>query len=265
MENIKLYTENTHLEVLNIDGIECYELDGIVYLKLEAIAKGLGFTQTQNKKGKMYESIRWERINQYLKEFGFPHQWGKDDFIPENIFYRLAMKANNAAAETFQKKIADEVIPSIRKYGTYMTPETVEKAFLNPDFLIGVLTALKKEQAHNKELEAKIEADRDKVDLAEQCMIANNSIKVGDFCKLLYEKEHLEIGRDRLFKFLREHKVLQENNVPYQSYMERNWFDVIEYTLYHSGEAAVYPSTRITPKGQAGILKMLRKFYVKSK
>ena len=83
--------------------------------------------------------------------------------------------------------------------------------------------------------------------------------------KQLYEKEHLEIGRDRLFKFLREHKVLQENNVPYQSYMERNWFDVIEYTLYHSGEAAVYPSTRITPKGQAGILKMLRKFYVKSK
>lgn len=261
MENIKLYTPNTNLEVLNIDGIECYEVDGVAYLKLETVARGLGFTQIA-KSGN--EVVRWERVNKYLDEIGVP-TCGDDGFIPENIFYRLAMKAKNKAAETFQKKIADEVIPSIRKYGTYMTPETVEKAFINPDFLIGVLTALKKEQAHNKELEAKIEADKDKVDLAEQCMIANNSIKVGDFCKLLYEKEHLEIGRDRLFKFLREHKVLQENNVPYQAYMERDWFDVIEYTLYHSGEAAIYPSTRITPKGQAGILKMLRKFYVKSK
>ena len=77
MENIKMYTEGTKLETLNIDGIECYELDGVAYLKLEAVARGLGFTQIQNKKGKTYESVRWERINQYLEEFGFPHQWGK--------------------------------------------------------------------------------------------------------------------------------------------------------------------------------------------
>ena len=145
MENIKMYTEGTKLETLNIDGIECYELDGVAYLKLEAVARGLGFTQIQNKKGKTYESVRWERINQYLEEFGFPHQWGKNDFIPENIFYRLAMKANNAAAEAFQKKIADEVIPSIRKHGAYLTPEKVEEVLLNPDTIILLATRLKNE------------------------------------------------------------------------------------------------------------------------
>ena len=108
------------LQVINIRGIECYEKDGVVYLKLEAVARGLGFTQTQVKNGKEYVSVRWERVEQYLAEIGFPHKWGKDDFIPENVFYRLAMKANNETAERFQAKIADEVVPSIRKHGAYM-------------------------------------------------------------------------------------------------------------------------------------------------
>jgi Rha family phage regulatory protein len=115
MENIKMYTEGTKLETLNIDGIECYELDGVVYLKLEDIAKGLGFTKTETKNGKQYSSVRWERVLGFLNEFGFDHKWAKDDFIPENIFYRLAMKAKNKVAEDFQKKIADEVIPTARR------------------------------------------------------------------------------------------------------------------------------------------------------
>ena len=32
------------MEIMNISGIECYEKDGMVYLKLETCARGLGFT-----------------------------------------------------------------------------------------------------------------------------------------------------------------------------------------------------------------------------
>ena len=98
------------LQVLNIDGVDCYEQDGTAYLKLEAVARGLGFVQEKNN----VEYVRWDRVEGYLSEIGFPHLWGKDDFIPENIFYRLAMKAKNEAAEKFQAKVADEIIPSIR-------------------------------------------------------------------------------------------------------------------------------------------------------
>ena len=118
------------------------------------MAWGLGFTQTQIKNGVEYTSIRWGRVEQYLAEFGFPHKWGKDDFIPENIFYRLAMKAKNAAAELFQAKVADEVIPSIRKHGAYLTEETLEQAILNPDTMIRLCTALKEERDKRKVLEA---------------------------------------------------------------------------------------------------------------
>ena len=114
-------------EIMNINGIECYEENGTAYLKLETVARGLGFTQEKNG----IEYVRWETVTKYLEELRFPNKLGKerfspevekDSFIPENIFYRLAMKAKNEAAERFQALVADEIIPSIRKTGGYQIP-----------------------------------------------------------------------------------------------------------------------------------------------
>lgn len=110
---------NNNFSPVLISGVSCYEQDGTAYLKLEDVARGLGFTQTKNG----LEYIRWDRVESYLAGFGFPHKWGKDDFIPENVFYRLAMKANNPVAEKFQALVADEIIPSIRKTGGYRMPK----------------------------------------------------------------------------------------------------------------------------------------------
>lgn len=136
-------------DIMNISGIECFEKNGTAYLKLETVARGLGFVD--NSKGAEY--VRWNSVRQYLSEIGFSQEVAKDSFIPENVFYRLAMKAKNEAAEHFQAKIADEVIPSIRKHGAYMTPETLEAAILNPDTMIRLCTALKDEQDKRKALE----------------------------------------------------------------------------------------------------------------
>lgn len=89
---------NENLTPTLISGVSCYERDGTAYLKLEDVARGLGFTQTKNG----LEYIRWETIDKYLRDFGFSQQVGKDSYIPENIFYRLAMKAKNETAEKFQ-------------------------------------------------------------------------------------------------------------------------------------------------------------------
>lgn len=105
------------LQIFNISGVECYEKDGTAYLKLETVARGLGFTRVAASGN---EVVRWERVDGYLKELGVP-TCGHDDYIPENIFYRLAMKAKNETAEKFQAKVADEIIPSIRKHGGYIS------------------------------------------------------------------------------------------------------------------------------------------------
>ena len=110
---------NNNFSPVLISGVSCYGQRGTAYLKLEEVARGLGFTQTKNG----LEYIRWDRVESYLAGFGFPHKWGKDDFIPENVFYRLAMKANNPVAEKFQALVADEIIPSIRKTGSYTMPK----------------------------------------------------------------------------------------------------------------------------------------------
>ena len=117
-------------DIITIKGVRGYlDATGTAQLNLEDVSRGLGFTQTQSKNGVEYTSVRWERVEPHLAEMGFPHKWGKDDFIPENIFYRLAMKAKNEAAQVFQALIADEILPSIRKTGGYiagqqdMTPE----------------------------------------------------------------------------------------------------------------------------------------------
>lgn len=144
-----------NIELLNVNGIECYEKDGVVYLKLETVARGLGFTKTETKNGTEYTTIRWERVFGYLKEFGFDHKWSKDDFIPENVFYRLAMKANNEVAEAFQAKVADEIIPTIRRRGAYMTEDTIDRMIADPEFGIKLLNELKKEKNMRKALEAK--------------------------------------------------------------------------------------------------------------
>lgn len=102
--------------IMNIGGVDCYEENGTAYLKLETVARGLGFTD--NKDG--IEYVRWARVDKYLKELNFATCGERCDFIPENIFYRLAMKAKNETAEKFQALVADKIIPTIRRTGGYV-------------------------------------------------------------------------------------------------------------------------------------------------
>ena len=80
-------------EILNIKNVRGY-LDRkteTVYLKAEDVARGFGFVDVKNG----VEYIRWNRVNDYLKGFGFSPRVAKGDFLPENMVYRLGFKANN--------------------------------------------------------------------------------------------------------------------------------------------------------------------------
>ena len=113
--------------IMKISGIDCYEECGIAYLKLEAVARGLGFTEIATSGN---ECVRWRTVRSHLEGLGIATSCDGTtlpEFIPENVFYRLAMKAKNDVAERFQAKIAEEVLPSIRRHGGYLTPEKVEE------------------------------------------------------------------------------------------------------------------------------------------
>lgn len=104
-------------EIMNISGVDCYEKDGTAYLDLEAVARGLGFVKKADSGN---EVVNWTRVRGYLSDLGVEQKCTTGDYIPENIFYRLAMKAKNETAEKFQALVADEIIPTIRRTGGYV-------------------------------------------------------------------------------------------------------------------------------------------------
>ena len=128
--------------------------DASISLNAEDTAIGFGFTQIKN--GKTY--VRWETMNGYCKELNFSQHVGKDDYIPESLFYLLGMKANNDVAKKFQMWLATEVLPSMRKYGMYATDELLD----NLDLLIAAATKLKEERA------ARLEAEKQRDKLVHQ-------------------------------------------------------------------------------------------------
>jgi prophage antirepressor-like protein len=106
------------LTIKNVRGF--IDNNGTAQLNLEDVARGLGFTDGKvDKNGIIVIYVRWNTVTTYLQSFGFSQEVAKETFIPENIFYRLAMKAKNETAEKFQTIVCDEILPQIRKTGTY--------------------------------------------------------------------------------------------------------------------------------------------------
>lgn len=87
---------------------------------------------------------------------------GETNFISEPGLYKLVGASHKPAAKRFNRWVTHEVLPSIRKHGAYMTPETIEKTLTNPDFIIQLATQLKDEQAKTAALTADNEAMKPK-------------------------------------------------------------------------------------------------------
>ena len=119
---------NNIVVINNIHGYS--DEKGIAWLAVKDLAVGLGLGYRLVKNGKTYDAIRWTTMEKYLREVGYDFQqlvaenedW-KDAYIPENIVYKLLMKVNNEAAKPFQDLVCDEILPSIRRTGTYTTPQ----------------------------------------------------------------------------------------------------------------------------------------------
>ena len=175
--------------------------------------------------------------------------------ISEPGLYSLILRSRKPEAKAFKRWITHEVIPSIRRYGVYATPQTVEAMLGDPDTTIKILTALKDERAQRQALEARAEADRPKVIFAESIEVARTSILVGEMAKLIKQATGHDIGQNRFFEWLRDngylHKSGSQRNMPTQRSMDAEWMEVKEGTrIGSSGECHITRTTKITGRGQ---------------
>lgn len=242
----------SELEILNVSGIDCYEKDGAVYLKLEAVARGLGFTETAASGN---ECVRWRNVRKYLADLGVATSCDGDklpDFIPENIFYRLAMKAKNEVAEAFQAKVADEVIPSIRKHGAYMTEDTLDRMINSPEFGIKLLTALKEEKDKRKALElANSELTVQNAIMAPKAECFDELMDRGGLTSLRDSAKLLHIKQNDFIRYLLDHKYLYRDQGsklrPYQKHVDDGLFEL--KVRYNQKTQWSGPQPMITVKG----------------
>ena len=240
-------------EILSINNVHGYmdKQTGTAYLNAEDVARGFGFTQMKSG----VEYVRWETVNGYLRGFGFSQHVGKNDYIPENMVYRLGFKASNEVAQKFQAVLADEVLPAIRRHGAYMTEETLEKAITSPDFLIKLATNLKEEKEKRLAAERQIEINRPKVLFADAVSASHTSILVGELAKIL-RGNGIEIGQKRLFSWLREKGYLikrqgTDYNMPTQRAMEMGLFEIKEGSYINGNGANIITKTpKVTGRGQ---------------
>ena len=255
---------NKNVAVIN--GVRGYVDDkGTAWLNAEDVARGFGFVQNHIKNGKQYTSLRWVTVNAYLRSFGLPHQVGEDDYIPENMVYRLGFKASNEVAQAFQAKLADEVIPSIRKHGAYMTDETLEQALLSPDFLIKLATELKKEKEERQRLEGKVQEMTPKVNFATALLQDDNAcITLGDYARHIAGLGY-PVSVKTIHKLFRDKGWLLSSeknwNKPTQEMITAGYLTSREKLIYcndgygRMGKIVIVPL--ITPKGQEYFMQKL--------
>lgn len=134
----------------------------------------------------------------------------------------------------------------------------LEKAWNTPEQVMA--RALKLADKTIKNLELTIEEQRPLVDFANKVSDSSNLIDMGKMAKLLKD-EHINIGRNRLFAWLRRKEILMKNNMPYQRYIDGGYFQVKESVYETPYGSKTQQTTYVTEKGQIYITEKLRKEY----
>lgn len=182
--------------------------------------------------------------------------------INEPGLYSLILRSRKPEAKQFKRWITHEVIPSIRKHGAYITPETMEQTLKDPDYIIGVITALKKEQDARKVLEEKVVADEPKVLFANSLQASKDCILVANLAKML-KQNGIDTGERRLYSWLRENGYLgkkgEHYNMPTQRSMDLRLFEVKTGVINKPDEEPrTTKTTVVTTRGQMYFLNKFR-------
>lgn len=160
-------------------------------------------------------------------------------FLTEDGLYEVLMQSRKPIAKAFKREVK-KILKDLRLYGQYKVPRTYAEAL-----------RIAADQ------QAQLELQKPKVDFFDQVASSKDAIEMGDVAKVLNIPG---IGRNKLFEILRNKKILQNNNVPYQKYCDVGYFRVIEqkYTK-PDGSVNINIKTLVYQKGLVYIRKVLEK------
>ena len=132
--------------------------------------------------------------------------------------------------------------------------EEMEKAWNTP-----ALVMARALQIANKELEehrARVLEYKPKAEFYDDIMQSDDTIDIGQLAKTLNING---IGRNKLFEILREKKILDRRNIPYQNFVDAGYFRTIETSYTSGGDTKIHIKTVVFQKGVDYIRKILKK------
>ena len=180
-------------------------------------------------------------------------------FLTEGGLYEVLMLSRKPIAKQFKKKVK-EILKTIRLTGGVVNNDDL---FINTylPFADDTTKLLFKStlQVINKQNEL-IEQQKPLVSFANRVANSSDTIDMGELAKLC-SKEGLKIGRNRLFEYLRQEKILMTNNNPYQRYIESKWFETIETVKSTPYGDKIFIKTLVTGLGQIKIIERLKERY----
>ena len=112
----------------------------------------------------------------------------------------------------------------------------------------------------NQEQQQLIEQQQPKVEFYDKVIDSKDWIDMGQVAKVLNDG----LGRNKIFEILRDNKILDRKNNPYQQYQDQGYFRLIE-TSYNlpNGDCKIYLKTLISQKGLDYIRKLIKKLNLK--
>ena len=219
-------------------------VDGVEWFGGTESAKALGFS-------KPHDAIK----NHVEEEDSAVHvvltNGGKQNkkFINESGLYSLifgaAKQSNNSEikekAKRFKRWVTSEVLPSIRKHGAYMTDDVLERSIQDPDYMIGLLTALKEERQKRLEAEKTVNI----------LMHVNKTYTATEIAKELGFKSAQQLNKD-----LERRRIQYNQNgtwVLFSKYADKGYVEIKQEVL---DNGKVIYHRRFTQRGREFLLKL---------
>lgn len=231
--------------------LEILMIDGKPYFPASECAKILGYSKPVN---------AVERHCRYTLKRGIPHPQNiqkviEINYIPEGDLYRLIIRSKLPAAERFEKWVFDEVLPSIRQHGAYVTEETLRDALEDSEYARKLLEKMLAEQ-HEKNGALRDNIDRlaPKARYYDTILQSTNTVPVS-----LIAKDYGMSGAafNKLLHGLRIQYKLGDTWILYQQYAGHGY---TRTRTYHVNDFTTSMQTYWTQKGRFFLYDFLKRF-----
>lgn len=246
MDNIKTFSNN------EFGNIRTSIIDNEIWFVGKDIATSLGFTNTR--KAIIDHVDKDDKIDGVTVRDSIGREQNPV-MINESGVYALVFGSKLESAKRFKHWVTSEVLPTLRKTGSYGMPQGKELLAL------AVIEAQKTIEEKDKE----IERMRPKEVFADAVASSKDSILIGELAKLICQNGY-SVGQNRLFTWMRDNGYLMvqgaSRNIPKQRYVEQGLFEIKESSIANpDGSVRLIKTTKVTAKGQQYFIQKFLQFH----